>query len=79
MIEELDVHGLSVAEARSLIDKALKSLKKETCVLRIIHGYSHGDAIGKMVRSRYRKHPKIERVELSMNRGIMDLIIRRIL
>lgn len=77
MIKEIDVHGLSVSEARKYINQTLKSLSPQIRVVRIIHGYSHGNAIAMMVRKQYRSHPLIERIELSMNQGITDLIIRR--
>lgn len=74
---EINVHGLSVAEAKSTINKTLKNLNQNVRVVRIVHGYHGGDRIARMVRKTYRSHPLIERVELSMNPGITDLIIRR--
>lgn len=78
MIQKIDVHGLSVAEAKRYINQTLKSLSPQVRIVRIIHGYSHGNAIATMVRKQYRSHPAIERIELSMNQGITDLIIRRL-
>jgi DNA-nicking Smr family endonuclease len=77
MILEIDVHGMSVKEASYEIDRSLKHVSQSVTVIRIIHGYSHGQAIRNMVRKRYRSHPKIDRVELSMNPGVTDLILRR--
>lgn len=77
MIYEIDVHGCSVAEAKTMITRALKTMNKDVRVLRVVHGYHNGQKIAAMVRRNFRSHPKIERIELSMNPGITDLIIRR--
>ena len=73
---EIDVHGLTRAEAARRIDQALKNANKNVIMIRIIHGYQGGTALRQMIRSRYRKHPKVKRVELSMNPGITDLILQ---
>lgn len=77
MIDEIDVHGYSVAEAKAMITRALKNVNKNVRVIRIVHGYHNGQNIARMVRKNFRSHPKVERIELSMNPGITDLIIRR--
>ncbi len=77
MILEINVHGMTVSEASHEIDRSLKQAKSNITVIRIIHGYSHGQAIRNMVRKRYRSHPRIDHVELSMNLGMTDLILRR--
>lgn len=77
MIEEIDVHGYSVAEAKTMITRTLKNVNKNVRVIRIVHGYHNGQHIAQMVRKSFRSHPKVERIELSMNPGITDLIIRR--
>ena len=73
---EIDIHGMHVEEARQRIDQLLKTANKSTLIIRIIHGYSNGDRLKNMVRSRYRKHPRVQRIELSMNPGITDLILK---
>ncbi|MBO6048038.1 MAG: Smr/MutS family protein [Erysipelotrichaceae bacterium] len=72
---EIDVHGLTKVEARQRIDQALKNANKNIIMIRIIHGYQSGTALRQMIRSRYRKHPRVKRIELSMNPGITDLIL----
>ena len=66
-IIEIDVHGMNQFQARTRIDAALKKASSATYMIRIIHGY-HGKT--------YRKHPLVKRVELSMNPGITELILR---
>lgn len=73
-LKELDIHGFTQQEAMKLIDKELK--KPEAMTLRIIHGYNQGQVLGKMVRKRYRSHPHVKRIELSMNPGITDIITK---
>ncbi|MGS0972113.1 MAG: Smr/MutS family protein [Candidatus Izemoplasmataceae bacterium] len=51
-MEEIDVHGMSVLEAKKVIEKLLASLPKDVKELRVIHGYSSGNEIKKMVQDR---------------------------
>ena len=74
MIKELDIHGCTTIEARKHIEDALKD--KNISVLRVIHGY-HSDTLMKMVRKEFRSHPQIDHIELSMNKGVTDLIIKK--
>ena len=73
---ELDLHGFTVVQAQAAIDAALRRAKAGTYRLRVIHGYSSGTALRDMVRSRYRKHPKVLRLEMGMNSGETDLVLR---
>ena len=75
-ISELDLHGFTVVQAEAAIDAALRRAKAGTYRLRVIHGYSSGTALRDMVRSRYRKHPKVLRLEMGMNSGETDLVLR---
>jgi DNA-nicking Smr family endonuclease len=77
MIKEIDVHGLTTIQAKNTIMKALKEIDYSISILRIIHGYNNGNALKNMIRSQFKSHPKIERIELSMNQGITDFIIKR--
>ncbi|KXU44829.1 Smr domain-containing protein [Longibaculum muris] len=75
-IIEIDVHGMNQFQARTRIDAALKKASSATYMIRIIHGYHGGTALKDMIRKTYRKHPLVKRVELSMNPGITELILR---
>lgn len=72
--KEIDIHGYTQQEARKMIDAALK--KPDALTLRIIHGYNQGQILAQMVRKRYRNHPHVQRIELSMNPGITDIITK---
>ena len=75
-IWELDVHEMNQFQAKTYIDSQLKRAKEDVYIIRIIHGYNRGTALRDMVRKEYRSHPKVKRVEASLNPGITDLVLR---
>lgn len=75
-IAELDLHGMSVVQAKVCIDSQLKRATAATYRIRIIHGYQHGTGLRDMIRKDYRKHPKVLRLELGLNQGQTDLVLR---
>ncbi len=77
-ILEVDLHGMNQQQAKTRIDSLLRSSCKGVYRIRVIHGYSGGTALRDMVRKSYRSHPKILRVELGMNPGITDLVLREL-
>ncbi len=74
--QEIDVHGLTVEQTRTAIDARLKRCKGDVYRLRVIHGYHGGTALREFVRTHYRNHPKVKRIELGLNQGETDLILR---
>lgn len=77
-IVELDVHGLNLYQAKTLIDSRLKSAPGSLYRIRVIHGYHGGTALRDMIRTRYKKHPKVLRVEIGLNQGETDLVLREL-
>lgn len=75
-IIELDLHGMTTRQARAAIDAKLRTVRPGTYRLRLIHGYRGGTEIRTMVRQLYRKHPKVLRLELGLNPGETDLVLR---
>lgn len=75
-IIEIDVHGMNQYQAKMKIQSVLKKLNSSVYIIRIIHGYHNGTILRDMLRREFRSHPKIKRIELSLNQGITDLIIR---
>ena len=75
-ILELDLHGKNEYQAKVAIDAALRRAKAGTYRLRLIHGYNSGTALGDMIRREYGKKPGVLRVELGLNRGETDLVLR---
>ena len=73
---ELDLHNMTKEQAAAAVDAALRRAGGATMRIRLIHGYHGGTALQTMVRSRYKNHPKVKRVELGLNPGETDLILR---
>ncbi len=76
--QEIDVHNMTRTQALAAIDARLRRMNASVYRLRVIHGYHGGTAIRDAVRSVYRKHPKVRRIELGLNPGETDLILREL-
>lgn len=72
---ELDVHGCTLYQARVAIDAKLKRANGAYRI-RIIHGYHGGTVLRDGIRREYAKNPKVLRVELGLNPGETDLVLR---
>lgn len=75
-IVELDVHGMTRAQARTAVDARLRRADKGVYRIRVIHGFHGGTALREEIRSLYRNHPKVLRVEAGFNQGATDLVLR---
>ena len=73
---ELDLHGMTCCQARGVIDAALRQAGKDTCRLQLIHGYRGGTDLKAMIRKTYGKHPRVLRLEVGLNPGATDLVLR---
>lgn len=73
---ELNVHGMTVVQAQTAIDAKLRRINASVYRLRVIHGYNSGTALRDMIRKAYAKHPKVKRIELGLNQGITELVLR---
>lgn len=76
--QEIDIHNMTKIQAQTAIDAALRRANSSVYVVRVIHGFHGGTVLRDMVRSRYRKHPKVIRIEFGMNPGETDLILREL-
>ena len=74
-IVELDVPGMTPNEAQIAVDAALRRAGGAYRI-RVIHGYRGGTALRDGIRARYAAHPKVLRVELGLNPGQTDLVLR---
>jgi DNA-nicking Smr family endonuclease len=79
-IVELDLHGMTKAQAKLSIDGLLKRTSKNVYRVRIVHGYNSGTEIKDMIRKSYSagKHKKVLRLEFGLNPGETDLILREL-
>ena len=75
-VRQLDVHGCTCYQAQVAIDATLRRAGGGVYRLRVIHGYHGGTQIRDMVRRQYAQHPKVLRVELGLNQGATDLVLR---
>ena len=75
---ELDVHAMTKVQAIAALDAALRRAGAGTYRLRVIHGYHGGTVLRDAVRAHAAKHPKVLRVELGLNPGETDLILREL-
>lgn len=75
---EIDVHNMTRTQAITAIDARLRRVNASVYRLRVIHGYHGGTVLRDMVRSRYKNHPKVLRIELGLNPGETDLVLREL-
>jgi len=75
-IVEVDLHGMNTYQAKITIDSKLKQARGGTYRLRLIHGYHSGTALRDMIRETYRSHPRVLRLEMGLNPGETDLVLR---
>ena len=76
--QEIDVHNMTKAQALAAIDARLRRLNASVYRLKVIHGYHGGTVLRDAVRSRYREHPKVKRIEVGLNPGETDLVLREL-
>ncbi len=74
--QEIDVHGMNKTQAFAAIDARLRRADSSVYTLRVIHGFHGGTILRDAIRAHYKNHPKVKRMELGMNPGETDLILR---
>lgn len=72
---EIDIHGMSVPEAKQYLENTLKTANSQIEEIIVIHGSNGGDKLAIMVRKSL-KHKRIKQKILSLNGGITTLIIK---
>lgn len=76
--QEINVHNMTKVQALTAIDAALQRANTGVYRIRVIHGYHGGTVLRDAVRAHYAKHPKVRRIELGLNPGETDLILREL-
>ena len=76
--EEIDIHNMTKVQAITAIDAMLRRANSGVYQLRVIHGFHGGTVLRDAVRSHYASHPKVLRIELGMNPGETDLILKEL-
>lgn len=72
----LDLHGMTCCQAQVAIDAALRRAGGSVYRLELVHGYHGGTQLRDMIRQTYVKHPKVRRLELGLNPGTTELVLR---
>lgn len=75
---EIDVHNMTRTQAITAIDARLRRADASVYRLRVIHGFHSGTVLRDAVRAHYRGHPKVKRIEIGLNQGETDLILREL-
>ena len=76
--QQVDVHGMNKVQAFAAIDAILRRANASVYTVRVIHGYHNGMVLRDSIRKSYKDHPKVKRVELGLNPGETDLILREL-
>lgn len=77
-IIEINVHNMTRYQAQIAIDAKLRRAPASCYRIRVIHGYHGGTALRDMIRREYANNPKVRRIELGLNPGITDLVLREL-
>ena len=75
-ILELDAHGMTKVQLQIAVDAKLRRAGSGVYRLRVIHGYHNGTALRDELRRLYGKHPKVRRIEMGLNPGVTELVLR---
>jgi len=72
---EVDIHGMTSAEAKRALERLLSRAGKEITEIRVIHGYHNGQTLRDMVRFSL-KHPRISAKLVSLNPGETRILLK---
>ena len=72
----VDLHGMTCVQAQAAVDAALRRAGGSVYRLEVIHGYHSGTQLRDMVRRVYSKHPRVKRLEMGLNMGSTELVLR---
>lgn len=76
--EEIDIHNMTKVQALAAIDARLRRANSSVYRLRVIHGFHGGTVLRDAVRKHYSSHPKVKRIEIGLNQGETDLVLREL-
>ncbi|MBO5555551.1 MAG: Smr/MutS family protein [Oscillospiraceae bacterium] len=66
------------AQAITAIDAVLRRAGSSVYSVKVIHGYHGGTVLRDAVRKHYAAHPKVKRIQVGMNQGETELILREL-
>lgn len=73
---EIDLHGRNLDQARVMTLSALSRATPADYRLRVIHGYTRGNAIKEMLLDEFSRHPRVIRIERTANPGETVFVLR---
>lgn len=71
----VDLHGLTVAEARAKLRQVLQSCPASVTEIEVIHGFHSGQALQKLVRKDF-QHARIASRSFGLQGGITNYILK---
>ena len=72
----LDLHGMNCTQAQAAIDAALRRAGGSVYRLEVVHGYHGGTQLRDMIRRVDARHPRVKRLEVGLNQGATELVLR---
>ena len=72
----LDLPGMNYTQAQAAIDAALRRAGGSVSRLEVVHGYHGGTKLRDMIRRVYARHPRLKRLEVGLNQGATELVLR---
>ncbi len=74
----IDIHGLTVREAKTTVEKFIAKAPKDCESITVIHGYHSGTELKELIQSRNGiRSKRIERKRYTLNQGETIYILRR--
>ena len=67
---------MTCTQAQAAIDAALRRAGGSVYRLEVVHGYHGGTQLREMVRRVYARHPRVKRLEVGLNQGVTELVLR---
>ena len=72
----LDLHGMNCCQAQAAIDGCLRRAGGSVYRVELVHGYHRGTELTSMIRRVYSRHSRVLRLELGLNPGVTELVLR---
>ena len=75
---EINLHGMKAETAKRAVEHAVLKADGSVYRIRVIHGFHGGTVLRDLVRKHYVSHPKVKRIEIGMNQGETELVLREL-
>lgn len=71
----LNIHGMTVLQAKKLLEQQIRHLHKDYGQICVIHGYHHGNRLQTFVRKEFHSKRLVRKI-LTLNPGETILVIQ---